>query len=192
MIKINKVYTAAGDKGKTRLGDGSLTEKHSMRVDAYGNIDEANSAIGIVISGLKTSSTDEDMVLFLTKIQSDLFDLGADLCKPISERNPVSKRISITEQQVKNLENKIDEYNTNLEELNSFVLPGGNPLAAQSHLARTIIRRAERSITKLSEDELINPYIIKYINRLSDLLFVIARMLNNSGKNDILWEPRKT
>ena len=192
MIKINKVYSGAGDKGKTRLGDGSLTEKHSMRVDAYGNIDEANSAIGIVISGLKTSSKDEDIALFLTKIQSDLFDLGADLCKPISEGNTVSKRISITEQQVKNLENKIDEYNTNLEELNSFVLPGGNLLAAQSHLARTIIRRAERSITKLSEDELINPYIIKYINRLSDLLFVIARILNNSGKNDILWEPRKT
>tara|TARA_B100000073_G_scaffold346308_1_gene357414 strand:+ start:1530 stop:2108 length:579 start_codon:yes stop_codon:yes gene_type:complete len=191
MIKINKVYTGAGDKGRTRLGDGSLTPKHSIRVDAYGNIDEANSAVGLVISELRDNSEHDELVVFLMRVQSDLFDLGADLCKPIMERNTENNRISITEEQVKSLENKIDEYNASLDTLNSFILPGGKYSAAQSHLARTIIRRAERSITKLSEDEPINPYIIKYINRLSDLFFVIARILNNSGKNDVLWEPKK-
>ena len=190
MIKINKIYTRTGDSGKTRLGDGSVTPKHSIRVEAYGNIDEANSSIGLAISIMvNSSSQNTEIINLLTKVQSDLFDIGADLCKPISQTNNDEKRIQISEKKLVDIENKIDNLNKNLKPLNSFILPGGNSTSAHLHLARTIVRRAERSITYLAEKESINPFIIKYINRLSDLLFVIARVLNNNGKGDILWKP---
>jgi len=190
MIKINKIYTRSGDTGKTRLGDGSVVPKHALRVEAYGNIDEANSYIGLAISSMNNATNREvEIINILTQIQSDLFDLGADLCKPNLETDDNQKRISISEKQLINLENKIDIYNTNLESLNSFILPGGSLPSSHLHLARTIVRRAERTITYLADKEAINPFIIKYINRLSDFLFVIARILNNNGKDDILWKP---
>lgn len=183
MVKLTKIYTRGGDGGKTSLGDGSRVSKTSARVDAYGDVDEANSVIGIV--RLHSSGETDEM---LGRIQNDLFDLGADLCTPEKE-NPDYPPLRITQGQVDRLEEDIDKLNADLSTLNSFILPGGSQASSYLHLGRTVCRRAERKIVLLSDSEKINPLAITYINRLSDFLFVLGRYLNNKGKEDVLWVP---
>ncbi len=182
MVQLTRIYTKGGDKGTTSLGTGKRVPKHDLRVEAYGTVDEANAAIGI--ARLHTSS---DADATLARIQNDLFDLGADLCAP--EGDGAKERLRIVEAQVERLEQEIDTMNAELAPLNSFVLPGGSPASAYLHLARTIARRAERDITRLAETEPVNPAAIRYINRLSDHLFVLARYENDKGANDVLWKP---
>ncbi|MCP4070822.1 MAG: cob(I)yrinic acid a,c-diamide adenosyltransferase [Hyphomicrobiales bacterium] len=186
MVILNKIYTKTGDDGTTALGSGTRRVKYDLRVSSYGSVDEANAAIGV--ARLFSKNTTIDTVLEL--IQNDLFDLGADLSVPDEgEVNP----LRITNSQVMALENQIDRFNGELEPLRSFVLSGGNELAAHLHLARTIARRAERNIVELSHSagEQVNPAAIMYMNRLSDLLFVLARSANDQGRADILWVPGK-
>jgi cob(I)alamin adenosyltransferase len=180
MVKLTRIYTKGGDKGQTSLGSGERVAKHDPRVDAYGQVDEANAAIGL--ARLHTKGAADAM---LARIQNDLFDLGADLCRPQIKEGD----LRILESQVLRLEREIDKMNAALQPLQSFVLPGGTPAAAYLHLARTIARRAERAITALAASGPVNPVIIKYINRLSDLLFVLSRHLNGKGRRDILWRP---
>ncbi|KNY33248.1 cob(I)yrinic acid a,c-diamide adenosyltransferase [Agrobacterium sp. SUL3] len=190
MVKLNKIYTRTGDKGTTALVSGPRRLKHDLRVEAYGTVDETNSAIGIV--RLHTNGLEKlDAMLF--RIQNDLFDLGADLATPDSGEPLSYEPLRIVESQVTRLENEIDELNATLEPLTSFVLPGGNAAAASLHMARTICRRAERLMVALSvtENEIVSPAAIKYANRLSDFLFVAARFANDTGKADILWVPGK-
>ena len=190
MVTLNKIYTRTGDKGETVLVGGLKVAKHSLRPDAFGEVDELNSIIGIVRTYI---SKDEKSELndILEKIQNELFDLGADLATPKNSKNS-DKILRITSSQVKRLETEIDKFNKDLNELKSFVLPGGSKLSSWLHLARTSTRRAERKITKLASEEGINNEVIIYINRLSDLLFVMARYCNNNGKADILWQPGVT
>ena len=180
MVKLTRIYTKGGDKGLTSLGSGQRVAKHDPRVDAYGEVDEANAAIGL--ARLHTKGAADAM---LARIQNDLFDLGADLCRPEVKAGD----LRILESQVLRLEREIDKMNAALQPLQSFVLPGGTPAAAYLHLARTIARRAERAITGLASNGPVNPALIKYINRLSDHLFVLSRHLNGKGKRDILWRP---
>jgi len=183
-MKLDKIYTRTGDEGETSLGDGSRLPKFHLRVTAYGSIDEANSVIGL--ANLQVENT--EVFQLLRHIQNDLFDVGADLCRP--ERPGTDKApLRITEEQVTWLENKIDRFNAELEPLNSFVLPGGSPAAAHLHHARTVTRRAERDVVRLFADEPVNAAVLRYVNRLSDLLFVLARFLNDKGKEDVRWEP---
>ena len=180
MVKLTRIYTKGGDKGLTSLGSGQRVAKHDPRVDAYGEVDEANAAIGM--ARLHTKGEADAM---LARIQNDLFDLGADLCRPEAKAGD----LRILESQVLRLEREIDKLNAALQPLQSFVLPGGTPAAAYLHLGRTIARRAERAITGLAAESAVNPVLIKYINRLSDHLFVLSRHLNGKGKRDILWRP---
>ncbi|HEY2891795.1 MAG TPA: cob(I)yrinic acid a,c-diamide adenosyltransferase [Dongiaceae bacterium] len=180
MVKLTRIYTKGGDKGLTSLGSGKRVPKHDARVDAYGQVDEANAAIGL--ARLHTKGPADAM---LARIQNDLFDLGADLCRPEAKEGD----LRIVESQVIRLEREIDKMNAALQPLQSFVLPGGVPAAAYLHLARTITRRAERTMTSLAEASPVNPEAIKYINRLSDHLFVLSRYLNSKGKRDVLWQP---
>lgn len=183
-MKLDKIYTRTGDEGKTSLGDGSRLPKFHPRITSYGSIDEANSAIGVV----NLHVTDFEILQLLKHIQNDLFDLGADLCRP--ERPGAEKpALRITEEQVTWLENQIDRFNAELEPLNSFVLPGGSSASAYLHHARTVTRRAERDVVRLSSDEPVNAAVLHYINRLSDLLFVLARFMNDKGKEDLRWQP---
>jgi cob(I)alamin adenosyltransferase len=182
MVRLTRIYTKGGDKGTTSLGTGKRVPKHDQRVEAYGSVDEANAAIGI--ARLHTSG---DADAALARIQNDLFDLGADLCAP--EGDSPKERLRIVDSQVERLEQEIDRMNEELAPLNSFVLPGGSAASAYLHLARTIARRAERDITRLAEMEPVNPAAIRYINRLSDHLFVLARWLNDKGAGDVLWKP---
>jgi cob(I)alamin adenosyltransferase len=192
MVKLTRIYTRGGDKGRTSLGDGSRVAKHNPRVAAYGTVDEANAALGL--ARLYVEGEAEAM---LARIQNDLFDLGADLCRP--EKDEPAKKEAVAEKkatplrmvaaQVARLEREIDQMNAALQPLESFVLPGGSAAAAHLHLARTIARRAERLMTALAAEAPINPIAIKYINRLSDHLFVLARHLNKRGEGDILWKP---
>ena len=184
MVKLTKIYTRGGDKGDTSLGDGSRVRKSDSRVAAYGTFDEANAAVGI--ARLHTAAQ-PDTDAMLARIQNDLFDLGADLCTPSQAGEDPAKVMRIVQAQVDRLEHEIDAMNAKLAPLNSFVLPGGTPAAAYLHLARTIVRRAERLIVKLGGKEKINPLAVKYVNRLSDHLFVLARHLNDDGKRDVLW-----
>jgi cob(I)alamin adenosyltransferase len=200
MVKLTKIYTRGGDKGRTSLGDGSRVAKHDLRVEAYGTVDEANAALGL--ARLHAEGEAEAM---LARIQHDLFDLGADLCRPEAKPEAATAKkkgaaktanaarkpapLRIVEAQVTRLEREIDQMNAALQPLESFVLPGGSAAAAYLHLARTVARRAERLMTALAEKNPINPVAIKYINRLSDHLFVLARYLNDRGKADILWRP---
>jgi len=190
VVTLNKIYTRTGDKGETVLVGGLKVAKHSLRPDAFGEVDELNSIIGIVRTYI---SKDEQSELndALEKIQNELFDLGADLATPENSKNS-DQILRITSSQVKRLENEIDKFNKDLNELKSFVLPGGSKLSSWLHLARTTTRRAERKITKLASEEGINNEVIIYINRLSDLLFVMARYCNDNGKADILWQPGLT
>ena len=186
MIVLNKIYTKKGDDGKTELGDGNRIEKFSTRVEAYGTVDEVNSVIGTVTC----LSINTELKTALERIQNDLFDLGADLCLPESENeNLAYEPLRVRKEQVSRLESEIDSMNKSIEPIRSFVLPGGNEIAANFHLCRTICRRAERRVVKLMETEQINQEALIYLNRLSDWFFVAARKSNNNGKGDILWKP---
>ncbi len=194
MVILNKIYTKTGDDGTTALATGARRQKFDLRVAAYGSVDETNAAIGV--ARLYATKNDVDSVLEL--VQNDLFDLGADLATPesqSSEDNTEEKiqALRIIATQISTLETHIDRYNGELQPLRSFILSGGNELAAHLHLARTVCRRAEREIVALSktDGEEVNPLAITYINRLSDLLFVLARHANDRGKADILWVPGK-
>ncbi|MEE3358878.1 MAG: cob(I)yrinic acid a,c-diamide adenosyltransferase [Pseudomonadota bacterium] len=186
MVVLNRIYTRTGDKGETALGNGDRVAKHSPRVIAYGTTDELNSVVG-----LARLHSEGAMDAMLAIIQNDLFDLGADLCRPDMDRDdeadyPPLRMISA---QTKRLESEIDEMNQRLEPLRSFILPGGSPLSAHLHQCRTVARRAERLVIELSETEDVNAAAVTYLNRLSDWFFVAARIANDDGKADVLWVP---
>ncbi len=181
MVTLTRIYTRGGDRGETSLGNGDRVPKHALRVEAYGTVDEANAAIGL--ARLETTGDADQM---LARIQNDLFDLGADLCRP---GDPGDGKLRVADGQVDRLEAEIDRLNADLAPLNSFVLPGGTRAAAYLHLARTITRRAERLTTELSVTEAVNPAAVKYLNRLSDHLFVLSRWVNDKGALDVLWVP---
>lgn len=186
MVKLTKIYTRGGDKGETSLGDGTRVMKHDLRVAAYGGVDEANAAIGV--ARLHTADN-RALDQILARVQNEMFDLGADLCTPLGDGD-AKGALRITPQQVARLEADIDRLNSDLTPLNSFVLPAGVPAAALLHVARTATRRAERDMTALAQAEQVNPSAIAYINRLSDLLFVMARFANrHRGPGDVLWVP---
>ena len=185
MVRLTRIYTKGGDTGHTSLGDGERVAKFDDRVAAYGTVDEANACIGLARQHA-TGGTD----LMLARIQNDLFDLGADLCTPESP-DPKYPPLRIVEAQVVRLEHEIDAMNEKLAPLNSFILPGGSALAANLHLARTVARRAEREIVRLATHAAVNPAAIRYINRLSDHLFVLSRHANEDGASDVLWVPGK-
>ena len=184
MIKLNKIYTKTGDGGNTALGDGERVLKDSLRVSAYGNVDELNASIGVT-----TLYANTELKGKLKNIQNDLFDIGADLCVPISEKN--KDRLRLSKNQIETLELQIDEMNSILEPLNSFVLPGGCRSATFLHMARTICRRAERSVVSLKSQEEINGNTLIYLNRLSDWLFVASRIENTKNSSEVLWAPGK-
>ena len=191
MVKLTRIYTKGGDKGETSLGRGERVAKHDPRVEAYGTVDEANSVIGLARAAVeRTVKNDahrahvDDM---LKRIQNDLFDLGADLCTIEAKEGAQALRVAAT--QTERLEREIDAMNAELAPLTSFVLPGGSEASTWLHLARTVARRAERRMTALAAEQPINPQAIKYINRLSDHLFVLARRLNDNGAADVLWVP---
>lgn len=185
MVKLTRIYTRGGDKGETSLGDGSRVAKHDLRVEAFGTVDEANAIIGLA----RLHSGDRpDLDRMLARIQNDLFDLGADLCTPVQDA-PKYPPLRIVESQVERLEQEIDALNADLEPLNSFILPAGSALASHLHHARTVIRRAERLMTGLATVEAVGGPALRYANRLSDHLFVLARHANDGGKADVLWVP---
>jgi cob(I)alamin adenosyltransferase len=194
MVVLSKIYTRTGDDGTTALGNGARVPKHAQRIAAYGSVDETNAAVGVARQHLVGSTGPADsraeLDAMLARIQNDLFDLGADLCAP---EEPAAKRerLRVSEVQVQRLEEEIDRMNAQLSPLRSFVLPGGSPAAAALHMARTVCRRAEREIVALAArpDEHVSPPVLKYINRLSDLLFVASRTVNDLGKDDVLWVP---
>ena len=186
MVTLNKIYTKAGDGGRTRLGDNSEVEKTDIRVDAYGEADELNTCLGIALCYARE---DELLAGLLKQIQNDLFDLGADLCWPLESLVEGVPRLSVTDGQVIRLEEQIDKFNQSLGALRSFVLPGGSLLAGHLHLARAVCRRVERRVWLLGQREDVNENIGIYLNRLSDLLFVLARYANDNGKSDVLWVP---
>jgi len=183
-MKIDKIYTHTGDDGKTSLGDGSRVPKFHLRVAAYGGIDEANSVIGLAMLHVD----DTDVRALLGRIQNDLFDLGADLCLP-EGKGAQTGPLRLSQQQVSWIEGRIDAFNAALAPLDSFVLPGGSPASAHLHHARTVTRRAERDLTKLAVAEAVSPAVVQYVNRLSDLLFVLARYMNAKGQGDVRWQP---
>ena len=205
MVRLNKIYTRTGDTGETGLSDGSRRRKYDLRVATYGDVDEANSAIGIARLYLANDAPTEQGEArsggvwgedpqrakrqqydpMLERIQQDMFDLGADLSTPDGAKNP----LRIIPAQVERLEHEMDTLNEHIPPLNSFVLPGGSPASAHLHMARTITRRAERLACELADRETVNPEAIKYLNRLSDFLFVLARATNHNGAHDILWKP---
>ena len=183
MVRLTRIYTRGGDAGETSLGDGTRVPKHDMRVAAYGTVDEANAAIGL--ARLHAAGEADAM---LGRIQNDLFDLGADLCTPEDGRRAAGA-LRIAAEQVLRLEREIDAMNADLQPLSSFVLPGGTPCASYLHLARTIVRRAERLVGELAQSAKLNPEALKYLNRLSDHLFVLGRRVNDNGARDVNWVP---
>lgn len=185
MVRLTRIYTKGGDKGETSLGDGARVPKNDARVAAFGTVDEANACVGL--ARLHTAGDSDAMLM---RIQNDLFDLGADLCTPETP-DPKYPPLRIVEAQVERLEREIDAMNEKLAPLNSFVLPGGSSASAHLHLARTVARRAEREIVALAAKETVNPAAVRYINRLSDHLFVLSRHLNADGAADVLWVPGK-
>ena len=184
MVKLNKIYTRTGDDGTTGLVDGSRLPKHAARMQAVGDVDEANAAIGMAA----VVAADE-LRADLVRLQNDLFDLGADLATPGEDFEPSEMVLRIVPGQASWIEERIDALNNALEPLTSFVLPGGSELAARLHVARTVVRRAERCMTALAESEPVNPAALAFINRLSDYLFTAARVANDGGKGDVLWTP---
>jgi len=188
MVVLSKIYTRTGDDGTTALGSGRRVSKYDLRVEAYGTLDETNATIGI--ARIYTRDGPPSLDAMLARIQNDLFDLGADLCFP-DETKDARGRLQVTDAQVARLESEIDMLNQELRPLRSFVLPGGSEAAAFLHLARTISRRAERLMVALAarKGETVNPPALRYINRLSDFLFVAARYANDKGKSDVLWVP---
>jgi cob(I)alamin adenosyltransferase len=185
VVRLTRIYTKGGDKGETSLGDGARVPKNDARVAAFGTVDEANACVGL--ARLHTNGEADAMLM---RIQNDLFDLGADLCTPETP-DPKYPPLRVVEAQVERLEREIDAMNENLAPLNSFVLPGGSAASAHLHLARTVARRAEREIVTLAAKQTINPAAVRYINRLSDHLFVLSRHLNADGAADVLWVPGK-
>lgn len=185
MVKLNKIYTRTGDDGTTGLVRGPRRKKHDLRVEAYGSVDETNAVVGLCrVHSANTPRLDAA----LSRIQNDLFDVGSDLATPGNE----SGDLRVTAPQIEWLENRIDHYNDQLQPLTSFVLPGGSPLSANLHVARTVSRRAERIVAELLDAEPdTNPMAMQYLNRLSDLLFVLARVGNANGAKDVLWQPGK-
>jgi cob(I)alamin adenosyltransferase len=183
MVRLTRIYTRGGDAGETSLGDGARVAKHDPRVEAFGTVDEANAAIG-----LARLSAPPEADAMLARIQNDLFDLGADLCTPEDGRRAAGA-LRIQASQVERLEREIDALNAALKPLDSFVLPGGTPCAAHLHLARTVTRRAERLVAALAARETVNGEALKYLNRLSDHLFVLSRHVNDKGAGDVLWTP---
>jgi cob(I)alamin adenosyltransferase len=190
MVVLNKIYTRTGDAGLTALGIGERVPKHSLRIAAYGTVDETNAFIGLARLSLSAAPQLDAM---LARAQNDLFDLGADLTAPEREGKPQRERLRISEAQVERLEGEIDELNAELTPLRSFVLPGGSAAAAALHVARTVCRRAERGMVALASqpNEHVSAPALKYINRLSDLLFVASRYANDRGGGDVLWVPGK-
>lgn len=186
MVQLTRIYTRGGDKGLTSLGDGSRVAKHVLRVEAFGTVDEANSVIGLV-----RLHTEGEADAMLARIQNDLFDLGADLCRPEKPDAPPPEYppLRVTQEQVDRLEAELDRMNAELSPLKSFILPGGSPASAHLHHARTVVRRAERLIAHLAEAEPVGGPALRYANRLSDHLFVLARWLNDKGAADVLWVP---
>lgn len=189
MVKLNKIYTRTGDDGTTGLGSGARRLKSDLRVEAYGTVDEANACIGL--ARLHTAEAHPEVDAILGRIQNDLFDLGADLCMPETGEKLDYEPLRIIAAQTKRIEADIDTLNADLKPLKSFILPGGSPAAAALHLARTVARRAERVMVALAqvEGEHVNPDGIRYINRVSDLLFVAGRVVNENGDADVLWVP---
>jgi cob(I)alamin adenosyltransferase len=187
MVNLTRIYTRTGDDGTTALGDFTRVRKDDSRLEAYADVDEANSAIGVAIA---TGELSDEITTLLTRIQNELFDVGADLCTPIVE-NPAHPPLRVVQSYVDDLEAACDSYNEPLQPLNSFVLPGGTPAAASLHLARTIVRRAERAAWTAKSDHLdaVNELTATYLNRLSDLLFILARVANNNAGGDVLWQP---
>jgi len=188
MVVLNKIYTRTGDDGSTALGSGGRRKKYDLRIAAYGTVDETNAAIGV--ARLHTAGY-AGLDGVLARIQNDLFDVGADLCTPAHGKGPGGARLTVTDKQVAWLETEIDRLNSELAPLRSFVLPGGSPAAAYLHLARTICRRAERLTDELKDKagESVTPEVLKYLNRLSDYLFVASRYANGKGSGDVLWKP---
>jgi len=186
MVVLNKIYTKTGDHGETALGDGSRVAKHSMRVTAYGTVDELNATLG-----LARLHAGDDIGAQLSTVQNDLFDLGADLCTPNIEMDAEREYppLRVVSAQVDRLEAEIDAMNARLEPLRSFILPGGTALAAHMHICRTVARRAERNVVELATMESVNPDAVKYLNRLSDWFFVAGRIANDEGRADVLWVP---
>jgi len=191
MVKLNKIYTRTGDHGTTGLGSGERRLKSDLRVEAYGTVDEANSCIGL--ARLHTAQSHPDLDAMLGRIQNDLFDLGADLSTPDTGKKLDYEPLRIIAAQTARVEADIDALNKDLQPLRSFVLPGGSPASAALHLARTVARRAERAMVALAqvEGEHVNPEGVRYINRVSDLLFVAGRVVNDNGNADVLWVPGK-
>ena len=183
-MKLDRIYTRSGDDGRTSLGDGARLPKFHTRIAAYGSIDEANAVIGVALLHV----ANDGVRVALMRTQNDLFDLGADLCRPEREHLKVAP-LRMSETQVTWLEETIDRYNTSLPALDSFILPSGSAASAHLHHARTVVRRAERGMTEIAYQEPVNPAALRYANRLSDLLFVLARGLNRQGGGDVLWQP---
>ncbi|HEY8440813.1 MAG TPA: cob(I)yrinic acid a,c-diamide adenosyltransferase [Xanthobacteraceae bacterium] len=185
MVVLNRIYTRTGDDGTTALGTGERRKKYDLRVSAYGELDELNAAIGLV----RVQNEDLALDALLARVQNDLFDVEADLC--LAEKGPGGARLTVTENQVEWLEQQIDALNSELAPLRSFILPGGRPAAAYLHLARTVCRRAERLMVELADKsaEGVTPAALKYVNRLSDFLFVLGRYANDKGACDVLWQP---
>ncbi|MEI4488965.1 cob(I)yrinic acid a,c-diamide adenosyltransferase [Frigidibacter sp. MR17.14] len=186
MVVLNRIYTRTGDKGDTALGNGARVAKFDLRVTAYGTVDETNATLGL--ARLHASG---EMDAALARIQNDLFDLGADLCRPEMEKDAEAPYppLRMIAAQVGRLESEIDAMNADLPALRSFILPGGTPLAAHLHLVRTVSRRAERAAVELATAEAVNPEAVRYLNRLSDWMFVAARVANGGGAGDVLWVP---
>lgn len=187
-VNLTRIYTRLGDGGETHLGDMSRVSKNDPRIEAYGTVDELNAQIGLALT---VDGLDERYAGWLRRIQNDLFDVGADLTTPGKGKGPGGARLTVTAAQVDWLEAEIDRLNDELEPLRSFILPGGSAAAAYLHLARTVCRRAERLIAELSDrpDESVTREVLKYVNRLSDFLFVAARHANGKGARDVLWKP---
>jgi cob(I)alamin adenosyltransferase len=190
MVVLNRIYTRTGDDGTTALGTGERRKKHDLRIAAYGTIDELNACLGL--ARLHTTG-EAEVDAMLARIQNDLFDLGADLCTPEQSKGkgPGGARLAVTDAQVTRLEQEIDALNADLSPLRSFVLPGGTPAAAHLHLARTVCRRGERLMVELADKpgEEVSAAALKYVNRLSDFLFVASRFVNRKGADDVLWVP---
>jgi len=187
MVVLNKIYTKTGDDGTTALGSGERRPKNDLRIEAYGTVDETNAVVGLV--RLETGKTAPDIDRTLSRIQNDLFDLGADLATPETDQDLGYEPLRITEAQVTAIEEAIDGLNSELSPLRSFVLPGGSAASAHLHLARTVSRRAERLMVELAAREKINSSAVRYMNRLSDFFFVASRYLNGKGEDDVLWVP---
>jgi cob(I)alamin adenosyltransferase len=185
MVYLSRIYTKSGDQGDTGLGDGTRVPKDHPRVAAYGAVDELNSVLGLLL----TQDLAPQFRQLLRSVQNDLFDLGADLCVPQAPDEPAGQKLRVRPEQTSRLESTIDHYTEGLKPLQSFVLPGGHPAAAWCHLARTVCRRAERAAVTLARSEAINTEVVIYLNRLSDLFFVLARHLNDQGQADVLWVP---